>query len=568
MNRLFLFYCLIVGALFSQLAAQKNTPSTPGLNIEDELNLNKVTKPKAKDNPPEKKPKDEIVDKDTTVEGDDEQYAPPRKSEIELPKISEGQLSRWEDEVRDLTPVERQGTKNVERKAQIKTEYGTQNSLGAAINITKKDDFGAYLIEYKRNKQDYEAQGLNVITNSALSHDALKLIGQLNFSPSYKMLLRTEYLETTRGLQANSNYGNENKKLGIFQWDNQIRPDENQRITTGISGNLAQGVVTQTGTTNTTTADFQNIKASLEWQYIFGERNALTISGDLWYGQNTDYQTATPQYYRGGNAEARNVFPLARFLIGESNQALQIDATVGAKIFFAQGFEPVIGPKVALDFFYPGYQGTLEIERSGVLPDVQKYFFTPLYQTPYRYSQAEDLWKAAFKNNFHLTKETHLKVSATLLNYIAYFDRRLDAATGLLQLTPMSYRAVQASASLAQNFGTLFYHDTGISGEYFIDHASLREPIAFFTRLHFTPHAWDLSVDLKYVPQRRQTDFTTLAVTYLNDYVMLGAGVEYTLLPAVKIFVRGENLLNQKWQVISPYQMSGARGWFGLNMVF
>lgn len=555
---------LVLTGAFTVILGQKGTP---GLNIEDELNLNK-DKNKKKPLKSDARESEGIADKDTTVEGEDEQYAPPRKSDIELPKVSEGQLSRWEDQVRDLSQTERHGTKTIERKAQIKAEYGTQNALGAQLFITKKDDFGSYLIEYRRNKYDYEAYGKDIITNSSLSHDQLKLLGQLSFSPSYKMLLRTEYRETDRGLQTNATYGNENKKLGIFQWDNQIRPSDNQKLTAGLTGSLAQGSVTQTGQTNTQSADFKNLKGSLEWQYIFGERNALTLASDLWYGENTDYLTQTPQYYRAGNAEARNVFPLARFLIGADNQALQIDATVGAKIFFAQGMSPVIGPKVALDFFYPGYQGTLEVERSGQIPETEKYFFSSVYQSPYRYTQAEDIWRAAFKNNFHVTKETHLKVSATLLNYLAYFDRRLDTTTGLLQLAPMNYRAIQGAMSLAQNFGSDFYHDTGVSGEYFIDTASLREPLSLFTRLHYTPATWDLYIDLKYTYLRRETNLATLATQELAGYVLLGAGIEKALLPSVKVFIRGENLLHQKWQYVSPYQTSGARGWFGLNMVF
>ncbi len=564
-SSLFLAASLLAATGFATVFAQKGTP---GLNIEDELNLSKDKNTKKKKTAKVDKDGEEIADKTTTVEGEDEQYAPPRKSDIELPKISEGQLSRWEDEIRDLNQSERQGTKLIERKARIKAEYGTQNALGAQVFMTKKDEFGTYLIDYKRNKYDYEAYGKEVITNSALSHDALKLLGQMNISQSYKMLLRTEYLETTRGLQANTLYSAENKKLGIFQWDNQIRPGDNQRITAGLTGNLAQGTVTQTGTNTTTAADFKNIKGSLEWQYIFGERNALTVASDLWYGENTDYLTATPQYYRAGNAEARNVFPLARFLVGADNQPLQIDATVGVKVFFAQGFQPVIGPKIALDFFYPGYQGTLEVERSGQIPDVEKYFFTPLYQSPYRYSQAEDLWRASAKNNFHITKETHLKAAVSLINYPVYFDRRLDTAQGLLALAPMNYRAISTSASLAQNFGNDFYHDTGIAAEYFIDSASLREPLSLFTRLHYTPGTWDFSLEFKYVHKRQETDAVTLATRELSAYVLLGAGIEKALLPSVKVFIRGENLLNQKWQYVSPYQTSGARGWFGLNMAF
>lgn len=570
-DSLVMAYCrlLLLLTAVSPLVAQKNTPNSPGLAIEDELDLQKGKGSKKKKTPPESPEAEDIADKSTTVEGEDEQYAPPRKSDIELPKVAEATASRWDEAVGSLSVREQQGTKLLERKAQIKAEYGTQNALGARIFITKKDEVGTYLIDYTRNKYDHEAFGRSVTANSAFSHDHLKLLGQVNVAHSYKMLLRTEYLELARGLQNNSTYSAENKKLGIFQWDNQLRPSDNQRITAGITGSLARGSVSPVGLAqNTLDADFKNIKGSLEWQYIFGERNALTILGDLWYGENTDYLTQQPQYYRGGNGEIRNVFPLARFLMGSENQALQVDATVGAKLFFAQGFQPVIGPRLAFDFFYPGYQSTLEWERTGQLPAVEKYFITSLYQSPYRFFQAEDLWRAAFKNNFHLTKETHLKASATLINYPVYFDRRLDAAQGLLQLTPMSYRALQGSLSVAQNFGRDFWHDTGLSAEYFIDQASLREPLGLFSRLHYTPNTWDFSLELKYVHNRRETDAQTLATRELNSYLLLAAGIEKALLPALKAFLRGENLLNQKYEFVSLYRTSGARGWFGLNMVF
>ena len=132
----------------------------------------------------------------------------------------------------------------------------------------------------------------------------------------------------------------------------------------------------------------------------------------------------------------------------------------------------------------------------------------------------------------------------------------------------MNYRALQGAVSFAQNYGTNFYHDTGLETEWFIDSASLREPLALFTRLHFTPQNWDFSLDIRYIHQRRETDLATLATTTLSGYVLLGAGIERTLLPSVKVFIRGENLFNQKYQIVSLYQTSGARAWFGLNMVY
>ncbi|HRP70007.1 MAG TPA: hypothetical protein PLY93_10790, partial [Turneriella sp.] len=85
-----LSYAALMMGLFPFTAA----PASPGLDIEDELNFNKDVRNKKKSPSlnEDKAPEETITDKDTTIEGDDEQYAPPKKSDIELPDIAEGRL--------------------------------------------------------------------------------------------------------------------------------------------------------------------------------------------------------------------------------------------------------------------------------------------------------------------------------------------------------------------------------------------------------------------------------------------------------------------------------------------
>ncbi|MFO1526205.1 MAG: hypothetical protein U1F16_09565 [Turneriella sp.] len=69
------------------------------------------------------------------------------------------------------------------------------------------------------------------------------------------MLLRTEYLKKLpAACRRDTTLESDNKKLGIFQWDNRIRPGDNQRITAGITGNLGAASVSP-ATASTRTAD-------------------------------------------------------------------------------------------------------------------------------------------------------------------------------------------------------------------------------------------------------------------------------------------------------------------------
>lgn len=560
-----LFYTLFIPSL-----AAKDTRKLQGLNIEEELNLDRgrTAAPLRPKEESEDESKDSITDKATVVEGEDEQFAPPRKSEIELPQVAEGRLSRWEDELDLNMKREKQGTKLVERKANVGAEYGAQNSFGARFYITKKEKMSTYLIRYMRQKQDFEEFNGSRIAHSASSTDSLTLALERRFGTAYTTRLRSEYNAVARGLQNNTAYDKEDKQIGRFEWSNQIRPAENQKIVTGLAGSLAQGQVDSVALPVAHKADFKSFRAFAEWQYIFGERNALTLSGDLFYAENNEYGTNPMAYYRGGNAEVKNVFPLARFVVGADGQALQIDATVGAKIFFAQAFIPVVGPRVAFDFFYPGYQSTLELERTGKLPDFADYYFSQRYQSPYLFTQAEDFWRAAFANNFHVTKNSFIKANAQYSDYPVYFDRRLDSTQGILALTPVVFRSLEGSLSFAQNIGAFFYHDTGFSAEYFFDTVSLRSPLGIFSKLHFKPSIWDFSVELKYVHRRTEFQAVGQTETTLKSYTLLNAGIEVQATNSLSVFVRGENLFNERWQTVSLYHNSGARGVFGLNIVF
>ncbi|MFO1526203.1 MAG: hypothetical protein U1F16_09555 [Turneriella sp.] len=79
-----------------------------------------------------------------------------------------------------------------------------------------------------------------------------------------------------------------------------------------------------------------------------------------------------------------------------------------------------------------------------------------------------------------------------------YFDRRLDSAQGLLDFIRELPRDDVFSVARTE-FGNIFYHDTGIGSEYFIDSASLREPRCRYLPGCITRRAHGFSLDLKYV---------------------------------------------------------------------
>ena len=73
---------------------------------------------------------------------------------------------------------------------------------------------------------------------------------------------------------------------------------------------------------------------------------------------------------------------------------------------------------------------------------------------------------------------------------------------------------------------------------------------------------WTVSGDVKFV-----TD-TVDAVGELKDYVLLNAKVAYQVTDAAEIYLRGENLLDQDYQMVRGYSTPGIAAYAGFKAKF
>lgn len=81
---------------------------------------------------------------------------------------------------------------------------------------------------------------------------------------------------------------------------------------------------------------------------------------------------------------------------------------------------------------------------------------------------------------------------------------------------------------------------------------------------------WTVSADLKYVSNATDLDFATWPATTakLQDHVLVNAKVAYQLSDTTEVYVRGENLLNQRYQTVLNYGTPGIAAFAGIKSTF
>lgn len=79
---------------------------------------------------------------------------------------------------------------------------------------------------------------------------------------------------------------------------------------------------------------------------------------------------------------------------------------------------------------------------------------------------------------------------------------------------------------------------------------------------------WTISADLTYAANVIDFDWDLYADVALDDYVLLNAKVAYQVNEATEIYLRGENLFNQKYQVVRGYNTPGIAAYAGLKAKF
>lgn len=79
---------------------------------------------------------------------------------------------------------------------------------------------------------------------------------------------------------------------------------------------------------------------------------------------------------------------------------------------------------------------------------------------------------------------------------------------------------------------------------------------------------WTVSADLKYAADTIDFDWTAYADVKLDDYVLLNAKVAYQVNESTEVYLRGENLLDQDYQVVRGYNTPGIAAYAGFKAKF
>lgn len=548
---LFTLFAVLSPCLFAQTEGKATIDIDEELKIEDETDDDQVET-------------GNIEDKEIVVEGDDEQLIDSGKKDTDLIDPADNNRKKWQEPEDKIIKKEKRGVKDVEKKAQIETRYGSYNSLGVDIYITKRDPYGVYMLEYRREKYDNEGFGKDTFANSDHSSDYLNMVSGYNFSETYKMLIKARYEDYQRGLQQNTSYGQQFKRGGFFEVENLIRPSEKQALNIGLNADYISSNAEE-NTLPESSAAFARIGADANWQYIWGMRNSLNIGSSFYYAENDTYTNETDSYYRSGDFFIKNTFPIYRDYVGEEKTQWQIDTTVGAQVFFAQSMEPVAGPVLSVDNFLGNWHSRLFIERKGYLPDMAENYLRMEYFQPFQYTKPATLSLAAWQNRFKFTDSQVFKVDVGY-EYHEVFYNPVISAELLYSYETKIFRAPYAKVAWEQNITEELFFETGLRAEYQADNANLREPVSAFVSINYLSGKWDVSLEARFISERQAMGTGNPDEEKLVNYTMLNAMIRRNLNSTVSVFIKGENLANMKYQRVYPYKTSGMKLYGGLHI--
>ncbi|MDH5719018.1 MAG: hypothetical protein OEZ13_00200 [Spirochaetia bacterium] len=556
MNRLFQKLAFIT-CIFLLYSSNKLFSQKHGVSLEDELDV-------SENNSTDSKKSSSVIDKEEiVVEGEDEQIIETTHNGdiIKAPKDTE--ISEWEEGADKIIKKEKRGVKKIEKRAQIKTEYGLYNTLGVDIYVTKKDDFGLYLLEYARLKKDSEGRKNKSYTDSETSIDNLNLVSHFNINDSYKLMMKIMYDDDLHGLQNESSYSKQFKRGAQLEIQNQFRPSISQKLNISAKGqyigsDLEEQILPKTN------SSFHKAEINGTWHYIFGRRNSFSADMSFWYAEMKTHYADTKQRYRSGSINVWDIFPIYKTYSGENKTPWEISATLGLKTFFANNMNSVFGPYLVFDSFYGDWRSKLIFERTAKIPSSYENFIHQSYSNLTYYEKPEDEWKLSWQNRFSLSKNSALKIEIGYSYFIFYYEP-FYMTDGLYEYQNKNFKLLYAEIALDQNFGKDLYYEIGLKAERHHTQVNLRSPLSAYLKSHYTPGTWDIGIELLFTGKR---SVIINEITYLKPYTLLNVIIDKKINPTVSFFLKGENLLNQNYVLLPPYKTSGAKGYIGSNILF
>lgn len=504
--------------------------------------------------------KNNLEDEQINIEGDDEQLFKHKKGETFTVDPDTRRTLDWDSLPDQIPGKERKKINKVQRQAQMLIEYGSYHSLNADIFVSKKDDIGTYLLEYNRRKYDSEGYGVTTVPNSEYSSDDISFTSGFTINENYKTLVKAAYQDRLRGLQENSSFRKQFKRGGFLEWQNQLRPNESQKLLLSLNADYITSDL-ESRTLSSNDSLFARLKASADWNLIFGDRNSINLGGNLWYGENKTYQPDEKNYYRVGEFYAKNIFPIYKNIAEDSQSSWQVDLILGMQIFFAQGAQPVFGPIATLDSFWGNWHSSLQFEGRGEIPDMRNSFLQNSFHLPVHYFAAQEKYEASWKNSIKISPGLTIKANIGYRHYSVFYNSNYLLATEMYRQTGQLFRASYTEAGLEHVLLNWLAYESGTMYEVQHDTVALRPIVTAFLRLNITPGDW------KILPEIRLTGSRNSGPVNLPSFVLLNTTLEFQANQTLSIFVRGHNLLNTRYQDFFNYNTSGLRAFFGVNLL-
>lgn len=508
----------------------------------------------------EKEP-EQLKDANSTVTGEDQSLFKDLKKDPEYILPTETKAIDWEEAQDQIARKEKQGVRKVEKKAHIRTEYGSYDSLGFNLYLTKKAaDRSIYLVEYERYQHRHIGFGGTKVFNSEESLDKLKLVSVFKMSKAYNLFFKLGYEDALLGLQSNSSATQLFKQGTEFTVQNLLRPTANQKLSIEAKG-VAIGASTKSNTAGQSST-FGRLGLSTDWQLILGERSSIDLGVDFWYGENTLFAATDKLFYRVGNLYALYKTPVFRNFVGRESEAKtrwSLDVTIGVQAFTGGNFAPVIGPVFMLHNTYGNWYSKLGVKRNGRLLNNFNHFLRQPYYKAVHYTRAEDLWAGVWENSVSISKYVSLGFNAGVNYYNTFYHPVLDL-DGLYELTPTILRVAYGALSYEHNITDDFYYELGVTYDRQIDIVFLTPQLSGFLKLNYTYNKWNMALETRYIGERNQQSQT------LTAFVLLNASIETRLNNTISLFIRGENLFNEKFQWTPPYDVSGLKAFAGLQI--
>lgn len=509
----------------------------------------------------EEKEPEQLKDANSTVTGEDQSLFKDLKKDGEYILPTETKAIDWEEAQDQIARKEKQGVRKVEKKARIRTEYGSYDSLGFNLYLTKKAaDRSIYLVEYERYQHRHIGFDGTKVFNSEESLDKLKLVSVFKMSKAYNLFFKLGYEDTLLGLQSNSSATQLFKQGTEFTVQNLLRPTANQKLSIEAKG-VAIGASTKSNAAGQSST-FGRLGLSADWQLILGERSSIDLGADFWYGENTLFAATEKLFYRVGNLYALYKTPVFRNFVGqesESKTRWALDVTIGVQTFTGGNFAPVIGPVFMLHNTYGNWYSKLGVKRNGRLLNNFNHFLRKPYYKAVHYTRAEDLWAGIWENSFSISKDVSVGFNAGVNYYNTFYHPVLDT-DGLYELTPTILRVAYGALSYEHNITDDFYYELGVTYDRQIDIVFLTPQLSGFLKLNYTYNKWNMALETRYIGERNQQSQT------LSAFVLLNASIETRFNNTISLFIRGENLFNEKFQWTPPYDVSGLRVFAGLQI--